>query len=90
MDMGLLKTGVKISEQLSKNGVPIDSSIAEISANNVLSKELQLYFEKVTEGVFSQDQQLSAAALQSLSQDPGLQPLLPYFIQLISETVLNC
>lgn len=57
---------------------------------HVLSKELQLYFEKVC-GAFldeiSADYRTSAYA--SLREDPGLHQLVPYFVQFISEKVTH-
>ncbi|KAK9767594.1 histone H4-like TAF Taf6, SAGA complex subunit [Basidiobolus ranarum] len=54
---------------------------------HVLSKELQLYFERITNAIFSDEDTLRATGLSSLSTDPGLHQLLPYFVQFISEKV---
>ncbi|KAJ3158730.1 hypothetical protein HDU86_002695 [Geranomyces michiganensis] len=54
---------------------------------STLTKELQLYFEKVTEAVVSTSEELRALAVQSIAKDPGIQPLLPYIVQFISEQV---
>lgn len=53
---------------------------------HVLSKELQLYFEKVCSAVSDEGSgHLRGAALASIRNDPGLHQLLPYFVQFISE-----
>jgi len=54
---------------------------------HVLSKELQLYYEKVVLIIRGMDQDLIETAIESLAKDPGLHPLLPYFLQFISEEV---
>jgi transcription initiation factor TFIID subunit 6 len=53
---------------------------------HVLSKELQLYFERVCTAITDEGSgHLRTAALASIRNDPGLHQLLPYFIQFISE-----
>ncbi|KAI9138087.1 hypothetical protein BKA69DRAFT_1093820 [Paraphysoderma sedebokerense] len=54
---------------------------------HVLSKELQLYYEKITSAVTGNESTLRQAALDSIRTDPGLQQLLPYFIQFVSQKV---
>lgn len=57
---------------------------------HILSKELQLYFEKVCSAVLDEhNDTMRNAALSSLRQDPGLHQLLPYFVQWISEKVTH-
>lgn len=62
---------------------------AEIKAlaRHSLSKELQLLYDTITDALFSGDPGRIQAALQSLTEDAGVQPLLPYFVQCASETV---
>ena len=62
---------------------------AEIKAlaRHSLSKELQLLYDTITDALFSDDTGRIQAALQSLTEDAGVQPLLPYFVQCASETV---
>lgn len=55
----------------------------------VLTQELQLYFEKVTEAIQSEEPRLQALAIESLSGDPGIQALMPYFVVFISDQVTN-
>ncbi|KAI3653385.1 hypothetical protein MP228_001332 [Amoeboaphelidium protococcarum] len=54
---------------------------------HVLSRELQIYFEKLVEALQSSDQRLNSAALQSIRQDNGIQQLLPYFVQYVTEQI---
>jgi transcription initiation factor TFIID subunit 6 len=54
---------------------------------HVLSKELQLYYERITEAVVSEEERLRYQAYESLRSDPGLHQLLPYFVQFIVEKV---
>lgn len=58
---------------------------------HVLSKELQVYFNKVIQALSSQaeDDSLKNAALSSIRSDPGLHQLIPYFIQFISEQITH-
>jgi transcription initiation factor TFIID subunit 6 len=69
---------------------PVKDDAAEIKqlVKNVLTKELQIYYEKITDAIMSDDQLLQKAAFASLYQDPGIQPLTPYFVQFASEKVL--
>ena len=54
---------------------------------HVLSKEQQMFFDRVTAAVVGSDARLVEAALQSLVRDSGLQQLLPYFVHFVSQTV---
>jgi transcription initiation factor TFIID subunit 6 len=71
------------------NGNSNNADGAEIKplVKHVLSKELQMYYERITTAVLSQDEVLRATAISSLQNDPGLHQLLPYFVQLIAEKV---
>ncbi|RKO95043.1 hypothetical protein CAUPRSCDRAFT_4324, partial [Caulochytrium protostelioides] len=50
----------------------------------VLSREMQLYFEKITTSFLSPDGTLTDSAAKALASDPGLQPLVPYFLSFIT------
>jgi transcription initiation factor TFIID subunit 6 len=54
---------------------------------HVLSKEMQLYFEKITSAIKGKDSVVFDSALNSLRLDPSLHQLLPYFTQFISDEV---
>ncbi|KAJ2758267.1 histone H4-like TAF Taf6, SAGA complex subunit, partial [Coemansia nantahalensis] len=56
---------------------------------HVLSKELQLYYECVTESLASADPVVKSTALESLSVDAGIHQLVTYFVQYIAVTVKN-
>ncbi|KAI8855247.1 hypothetical protein BC829DRAFT_378421 [Chytridium lagenaria] len=56
---------------------------------HVLSKELQMYYDKVTECILSPSDDLRNLAVESLAKDPGIQPLLPYFIEFISDKIIK-
>lgn len=62
---------------------------------HVISKELQLYFNKIIQVLAAspennpEHEHLKNSALVSLLSDPGLHQLVPYFIQFISETITN-
>ncbi|KAI9782787.1 MAG: hypothetical protein M1816_001697 [Peltula sp. TS41687] len=57
---------------------------------HTLSKELQLYFERVGGALLDESNEaIQAAALSSLRNDPGLHQLVPYFVQFISEKVTH-
>jgi transcription initiation factor TFIID subunit 6 len=64
-----------------------DGADKDPTVQEVLSQELQLYYENVTSAVLQGSPHLLAAALQSLRSDPGLQALLPYLTQFITEEV---
>lgn len=58
------------------------------SVKHVLSRELQLYFAKITELILNgAEPSLLKAALASLATDSGLHSLVPYFTQFISDEV---
>jgi transcription initiation factor TFIID subunit 6 len=66
------------------------------TVKHVLSKEQQLYYKKITDAVLavkqgtsSDHEELLHAALTSLSTDPGIHQLLPYFTKFIATHVTN-
>ena len=56
---------------------------------HVLSKELQIYYEKIVEALLSPAVDLQEAALESIHEDNGIQQLLPYFIQFVTEQIAS-
>ena len=55
---------------------------------HVLSKELQLYFEKIANALTNEEHEaMRETALASLRNDPGLHQLVPYFVAFIAEKV---
>ncbi|KGN47943.1 transcription initiation factor TFIID subunit 6 [Cucumis sativus] len=73
----------KSNEQMG--GLPVD---IKLPVKHILSKELQLYFDKITELVVSRSSSiLFKKALVSLATDSGLHPLVPYFTCFIADEV---
>ncbi len=61
---------------------------------HIISKELTLYFEKIQAALLDDNpdpevQRLREAALESVSNDPGIHQLVPYFISFISHEVTH-
>ncbi|KAJ0236131.1 Transcription initiation factor TFIID subunit 6 [Hirschfeldia incana] len=68
-----------------KDGPLID---VRLPVKHVLSRELQLYFQKITEFTMSKSNPaLFKEALVSLASDSGLHPLVPYFTNFIADEV---
>lgn len=68
-----------------EDGASID---IKLPVKHVLSRELQLYFEKITELTVSRSSSLLfKEALVSLATDSGLHPLVPYFTYFIADEV---
>ncbi|KAF5730515.1 transcription initiation factor TFIID subunit 6 isoform X1 [Tripterygium wilfordii] len=75
----------KISEYKEDGGLPVD---VKLPVKHVLSRELQLYFDKITElTVKRPDSVVFKQALVSLATDSGLHPLVPYFTCFIADEV---
>ncbi|KAF7831714.1 transcription initiation factor TFIID subunit 6 [Senna tora] len=71
-------------EQKDEN-LPVD---IKLPVKHVLSRELQLYFDKLTELTLNKsDSVLFKEALLSLATDSGLHPLVPYFTCFIADEV---
>ncbi|KAL3894971.1 MAG: hypothetical protein SGCHY_004970 [Lobulomycetales sp.] len=85
--------------ETSEPGKQTNSS-KSAQTKQVLSRELTIYFEKITEAILphsdvkyqkgalvKSESEYRALALESLSKDPGLQKLVPYFTEFISENI---
>lgn len=71
--------------EYKEEGIPID---IKLPVKHVLSRELQLYFDKVIElTTRKSDTLLFKEALRSLATDTGLHPLVPYFTCFIADEV---
>ncbi|KAJ9644247.1 histone H4-like TAF Taf6, SAGA complex subunit [Knufia peltigerae] len=67
-----------------------DNTTTKPQVKHILSKELQLYFEKVCASVLDETQpEYRTAGLASLKEDPGLHQLVPYFVQFVAEKVTH-
>lgn len=93
-------SGAEVSNEQEPKGATTGTSIAALGnqenvdvkplIKHVLSKELLLYFERVTAALADDTNEgLRGAALGSLRQDPGLHQLLPYFVDYITEKVTH-
>lgn len=81
--LGVISDGKK--SDYKDDGLSID---VKLPVKDILSRELQLYFEKVTElTVKRSESAIFKQALVSLATDSGLHPLVPYFIQFIADEV---
>ncbi|KAL3632703.1 Transcription initiation factor TFIID subunit 6 [Castilleja foliolosa] len=71
--------------EAKEDRLPID---LKLPIKHVLSRELQLYFEKITELTLSKSESpLFKAALVSLATDSGIHPLVPYFTFFVADEV---
>ncbi|EEH21840.1 hypothetical protein PABG_04056 [Paracoccidioides brasiliensis Pb03] len=86
--------------ELVSKGPNANANLAAMSGNDnvsvkplvkhILSKELQLYFEKVCNAFLDElNEEYRLSAFSSLKEDPGLHQLVPYFVQFISEKVTH-
>ena len=75
----LLSSGVTSEKQTVKEQGAL--------VKTVLTQELQLYYTKITESLSSVEEEIRKTAIDSIAQDPGIQGLLPYFVEFLSETV---
>jgi transcription initiation factor TFIID subunit 6 len=84
--LGVLNTAAANKKQAQQ------TSAQQQLVKQVLSRELQLYYGRLTSSLLppGSDEAKRRAALASLSQDAGLQALLPYLIRWIGEGVVNC
>lgn len=81
------KTGVTTveSKQPDKKELEVHPLV-----KHVLSKEMQLYFNKVIEVLMDEsNDSLKTAALESIRSDTGLHQLVPYLVQFIAETITH-
>lgn len=83
-------------QELLPKGQGANPNMAAVSGNDnvtvkplvkhILSKELQLYFQKICAAILDEsNDEYSDAAFASLRTDPGLHQLVPYFVQFVSE-----
>ncbi|KAK6785636.1 hypothetical protein RDI58_019091 [Solanum bulbocastanum] len=75
----------KQKAEYKEDGVPVD---LKVPVKHVLSRELQLYYDKITELIMNKSNSpLFKEALASLATDPGLHPLVPYFTYFVADEV---
>lgn len=73
-----------------------DGASVKPLVKHVLSRELQLYFERITSAILtdtsgnnSSSNEYRTAAFASLRSDPGIHQLVPYFVQFIADKVTH-
>ncbi|TKA63540.1 hypothetical protein B0A49_11327, partial [Cryomyces minteri] len=87
-------------QELLSKGPGANPNQAAISGNDnvsvkplvkhILSKELQLYFERICSAILDEaNDEYRSAAFASLRTDPGLHQLVPYFVQFVAEKVTH-
>jgi transcription initiation factor TFIID subunit 6 len=85
----LLPKGQGVNATLAGVGGSDNASVKPL-VKHILSKELQLYFDKVCAALLDQaNEDDRIAALASLRSDPGLHQLVPYFVQFVAEKVTH-
>ncbi|KAK0309802.1 histone H4-like TAF Taf6, SAGA complex subunit [Friedmanniomyces endolithicus] len=88
------------SAELAAKGSSANSTLAAVSGNDniavkplvkhILSKELQLYFERICGAILDEsNEEYRSAAFASLRTDTGLHQLIPYFIQFVADKVTH-
>lgn len=88
------------NQELAAKGQGANPTLAAMSGNDsvsvkplvkhVLSKELQLYFERICAAIMDDhNEEYRAAAFMSLKTDPGLHQLVPYFVQFVADKVTH-
>nr|OQO25288.1 hypothetical protein B0A51_07072 [Rachicladosporium sp. CCFEE 5018] len=90
------------SQELLPKGGTASQTLAALSGaegvtvkpliKHVLSRELQLYFERICDAMLSpkpSSDEYRATALASLRSDPGIHQLIPYFVQFVADKVTH-
>jgi transcription initiation factor TFIID subunit 6 len=88
------------SQELTAKGQSANPTLAAMGGNDnvsvkplvkhVLSKELQLYFERICSAILDENNdEYRIAAFTSLRTDPGLHQLVPYFTQFVADKVTH-
>ncbi|XBW34814.1 hypothetical protein QEN19_000380 [Hanseniaspora menglaensis] len=91
-NIGTIKNTKALNSNVKTDGKDVE---IKLRVKHVISKELQIYFEKITTSLLNPSPKLTEfekesvkqAALQSLSADKGIHQLLPYFIAFINEQI---
>ncbi|KAL7591427.1 hypothetical protein Lser_V15G35592 [Lactuca serriola] len=77
-----------VDNKNKEDGIGTGDNNNKSPVKHVLSIELQLYFEKITDlTVTRSNSVIFKKALLSLARDAGLHPLVPYFIYFVAEEV---
>ncbi|THY42102.1 DUF1546-domain-containing protein [Aureobasidium pullulans] len=87
-------------QELLPKGPGANPNLAAIGGNDnvavkplvkhVISKELQLYFERICSAILDEtNEEFRISAFASLRTDPGLHQLVPYFVQFVADKVTH-
>eukprot|EP00013_Stygamoeba_regulata_P017234 CAMPEP_0177681514 /NCGR_PEP_ID=MMETSP0447-20121125/30761_1 /TAXON_ID=0 /ORGANISM="Stygamoeba regulata, Strain BSH-02190019" /LENGTH=534 /DNA_ID=CAMNT_0019190945 /DNA_START=109 /DNA_END=1713 /DNA_ORIENTATION=+ len=78
------------------SSTPTDGSVSSDSSpkqkptvQEYLSKELQVYYQRITSALLGPSVDLAEKAVASLQFDVGLQPLLPYFARFLEDEIAD-
>eukprot|EP01132_Coremiostelium_polycephalum_P000693 gene693-854_t len=63
------------------------TTVVKPTVKHVLSKEIQMFYEKITSSIKGESNEMFDAAISSLEKDSSLHQLLPYFTNFISVQV---
>ena len=78
-----------VMEKKRGSTAELPGAIVKNIVKHSLSTELQLYYETITNAVLGTNLELQNEGLTSLSSDPGVQQLLPYLVQFVSDKVVS-
>ncbi|KAJ3033998.1 hypothetical protein HK097_004652, partial [Rhizophlyctis rosea] len=59
----------------------------DLLVKNTLTKELQMYYDKITASLTGGAEDVRNVAVESVRTDPGIQGLVPYFVQFLGERI---
>ena len=83
-----------MSAASASTALPTPAAVAEESKKDIkaigkhtVSRELQLYYTNIVDAILSGDDTVSARAVNSVREDPGLTKLVTYFSQFVAEQV---
>ncbi|KAK5133896.1 hypothetical protein LTR08_007125 [Meristemomyces frigidus] len=93
-------TNTQSNPDVATRGSGANSTLAALSGNDnqgtkppvkhVLSKELQLYFDRVAPAIMDENNEdYRTAAFASLKTDTGIHQLVPYFVQFVANKVTH-
>ncbi|EGC28467.1 TATA-binding protein-associated-factor [Dictyostelium purpureum] len=90
----LSKPNIATQQQKQEPSIPgihtlpsVTTTVVKPTVKHILSKEIQMFYEKITNSIKGDNQKLFNAAIHSLKNDSSLHQLLPYFINFISVQV---
>lgn len=73
----------------SSRGLAAPESVRVMDGDDPLAGEVRGYFEHAIQTFDTEDPELREALEESLSRDPGIQPLVPLFLQFLAERLTS-